>query len=129
MTTARNMALAAINANRALDDNLPLEKDQASCMYSYAWEILVQNIEAFEAFKQDVSEELDHLSTALSKSPDGDLNWRGDVLRKRFVIPKPVDPLSDALVEAIGIQPLDEREHKDLRQALAARGLKIVQES
>lgn len=80
-------------------------------------EALCRAIEAHEAFMREVSD-----AVASYFGPEGKADLR------RFIIPKP-DPLSEALVEALGILPLDDRERKALAEALARRGGKIVWET
>ena len=86
-------------------------------------EALCRLIEQHEAYKQEVSDMVEgHFGTARLD--------RAGVFRK-FIIPKPtVDPLAAALAECEGVTkpgPGYDHDAKVLREALAKRGLKIVE--
>ena len=84
---------------------------------------LCRAIEQHEAFRREVSDALERYCT-----PGG---VTADNLRKlkSFVIPKPVDPLVEALREAgeqTGGQVSNERLAHDLRAAMKARGYEFT---
>ena len=81
----------------------------------------------FEAFKREVSDSVEHYLD----------QWRYSIPSREvfagqfgsFILPKPVDPLVEA-VKDCGYATLDAIEKEfadDLRAALAARGLKLVE--
>ncbi len=77
-------------------------------------------IEQHEAFRQEVSNAID--SSVLTPETEAHLS--------RFIIAKPVDPLVEALqaVDEFASPTWVERIAPQLRAALAARGLKIVED-
>jgi len=86
---------------------------------------LLRAIEQHEAYKQEVS---DAVKDLLSGSV---FYQSADVRLRRFIIPKPpVDPLAFALADWEGVTkpgPGYYHDAKVLREALAKRGLKIVE--
>ena len=90
---------------------------------------LCRAIEQHEAFKQEVSDAVE-----LSIDRSGHDGLRAGHINEylgRFIIPKPtVDPLAAALAECEGVTkpgPGYDHDAKVLREALAKRGLKIVE--
>ena len=82
---------------------------------------LLRAIEQHEAFRREVSEAVDTYLSHMSPWPDDSL--------RRFIIPKPVDPLVEALREAgeqTGGQVSNERLAHDLRAAMKARGYEFT---
>lgn len=75
-------------------------------------ETICRILEEFEAYKREVSEAIE--SSALTPQTEAHL--------ARFILPKPVDPVVEAWIEAtgntVGMEPLNE--------ALAKRGGRIV---
>ena len=85
-----------------------------------AEEALCRAIEQHEAYKQEVSDALEEWF------------WRAPPVLDRFIIPKStVDPLAAALAECEGVTkpgPGYDHDAKVIREALAKRGLKIVED-
>jgi len=74
-------------------------------------------IEQHEAFKQEVSREMEEYSKWCKS-----VGWPMSALLERFIIPKPKpDPLADVLRDFGGFMP----DAEDFRTALEARGLEI----
>ena len=83
------------------------------------YEALCRAIEQHEAFKRDVSDAIQSCML-------------GPVAEERlspFILPKPVDPLVEALREVVGDGYTLTEEAKALRAALAKRNAKIVWEA
>ena len=81
--------------------------------------ILASTIEQHEAFKREVSDAVEAYLAHMSPWPDNSL--------RRFILPKPVDPLVEAWLDAF---PGNHREDsveecEKLRAALAKRGLEV----
>jgi len=88
------------------------------------YEALCRAIEQHEAFRQEVSDAVEAYQGHKSPWPDNSL--------RRFILPKPVDPLTECFVEAFKGSRVGELDgywtiESRLRAALAARGLKIVE--
>jgi len=80
-------------------------------------EALYRAIEQHEAFKQEVSNEMEAYSKWCKS-----VGWPISALLERFIIPKPKpDPLVDVLRDFGGFMP----DAEDFRTALEARGLEI----
>ena len=123
MTEIERKALALVNevleeweVSRATEDDM----DGSACFVA-----LCRAIERHEAFRQEVSDAVeDYCGYVPPDSPSHPIT--------RFILPKPVDPLVEAMQEACGAQGLatkhtpNEADADNLRQALAARGLKIT---
>ena len=80
------------------------------------YEALCRAIEQHEAFKREVSDEIAKLGC-----------WPDTVNLQRFILPKPVDPLVEAWLDAF---PGNHREDsveecEKIRAALAKRGLEV----
>jgi hypothetical protein len=75
----------------------------------------------FEAFKREVSDAVNGFERYCTVT---DTPFPADLFR--FIIPKPVDPLVDAIREA-SVSDADSRDAERLRAALAKRGLKLVE--
>lgn len=83
------------------------------------WEALCRAIEQHEAFRQKVSDAVEAFISGNADANDY-VEWHRLQL-SRFIIPKPVDPLVEALKQ-LGMSYVDA---DDFRVALAARGLEI----
>ena len=110
MTEIERKALALIAEIKA-------ERGLSGPDYLSARAALIRAIEQHEAFKREVSDALDE-------------EWGEEYCLEHrrfshFIITKP-DPLVEALIESLG-RTSGQGEADDLRQALAARGLKIVE--
>lgn len=82
---------------------------------------LCRAIEQHEAFRRDVSKFAESVGDYLSNSP----GWVAE--SARFIIPKPVDPLVEALNEALGrAQDYEAHDVEDLRSSMKARGYEIT---
>ena len=93
--------------------------DLYEARYSTAIEALCRAIEQHEAFRQEVSDALEKRGFYID---DRDLGG--------FILPKPVDPLVEAMNEVFAktkSHPITEGFSKEVRAALAARGLEITQ--
>lgn len=77
----------------------------------------------FEALKHEVSEAVRELCNALSKSPDGNVNWIPAALA-RFILPEPVDPLVE-IMRAAGV---GQGVRDEVMTELAKRGLTITEQ-
>ena len=117
MTEIEQKALALVNeVIQEVSSNTLARLDP----YSLAHEAVRRAIEQHEAFKREVSDAIQSCML-------------GPVAEERlspFILPKPVDPLVDAIQEADEVETgwaraSDYAEH--LRAALAKRGLKIVE--
>ena len=127
MTEIEKKALALVNEITAERNEIPyyeISRDELSIV-----EALCRAIEQHEAFKQEVSDAVE-----LSIDRSGHDGLRAGHINEylgRFIIPKPtVDPLAAALAECEGgTKPGPGYDHdaKVLREALAKRGLKIVE--
>jgi len=130
--TIEERALALVNAVQELRGHPPLARFRSDTTMA---ETLMQSIEAhdatlteFEAFRRDVSDAASEALAAMVSS--------GTVVHERavvghntiarFILPKPVDPLVDAIREA-SVSDADSRDAERLRAALAKRGLKLVE--
>ncbi len=77
---------------------------------------LIATLTEFEAFRRDASDEIERCIL-------------GDFAKERLsrlIIPKPVDPLVEAIREA-SVSDADDGDADRLRAALAKRGLKLVE--
>ncbi len=128
MTEIEKKALALLNevaAERAMWGRQNL--DRALCS---AHEVLCRAIEQHEAFRQEVSDSLEHYLDQWRHSPPS-----REVFACQFgslIIAKP-DPLVEALAEyrrtpGSGEYVTPEKRAEVLRAVLAARGLKIVED-
>lgn len=120
MTEIEQKALALVNEVRG---------DDFKSIGEHGWGTihlaLCRAIEQHEAFRRDVS---DHMSDVVNKSRSGKY-YTADALGedlRRFIIPKPVDPLVEAL-QVWGECEYGPVEAEALRAAMKARGLKIVE--
>ncbi len=127
MTEIEKQALALINEIRRKRGDAPV--DVIDRKWSGRDEALCRLIERHEAFRQEVSKEL----VEAGYCPRDKLTPLA-----RFILPKPADPLVEAMQDAaigaaaaMGLKLTGynvEQEAADrLRKALAARGLKIVE--
>lgn len=89
-------------------------------------EVVCRLIEAHDAFKQEVSDAVDGWVKADKISADARRSACEHLVT--FIIPKPVDPLVEAIREA-SVSDADDGDASRLRAALAARGGKIVWEN
>ena len=116
MTDIKKQALALVNEVRAERRDPPMVGLSRDCFASQ--EALCRAIEQHEAFKQEVSDAVEWAVT----QPQEVARTR----MKDFIIPKSKpDTLAKAL-ESIGL-PETDGWPEELRAALAARGLKIVE--
>ena len=114
MTEIEKKALALLN--EFSDYEVP---DLDEAQYSTTIQALCRAIEQHEAFKRDVSDAIQSCML-------------GPVAEERlspFILPKPVDPLVEALREVVGDGYTLTEEAKALRAALAKRNAKIVWEA
>ena len=103
-------------------------KDNSICeAFCRALEELAAQKQAMADFKAEVSRVAEGCYKAMRASPDGNINWRAEVLHS-FIIQPPVDPLYECVREALpGSMP----DHhalaitKNLRAAADKRGLKL----
>lgn len=119
MTDIELKALALLNEVEAERSTPDWEDVCRSSLTSS--EALCRAIERHEAFRQEVSDAVEHLLDG----PVG-LGTASSHL-KRFILPKPVDPLVEVLTDISGEGGFDNYDHMAhrLHQALAARGLEI----
>lgn len=122
MTEIERKALALVNEVLA-ERNLPLYDKEDIAANTYVAAVVCRAIEQHEAFRQEVSDAVEALLA--------DTVWSDTERRmiapyvSRFISKPPVDPLVEALKELDWCAP--EKASDLLRQALAARGLKIVE--
>lgn len=128
MTEAEKIALAMVNkvwAERGDFPPIKIFRNEHSVM-----EALCRAIEAHEAFKQSVS---DAVKDTLRLARNVEISLGSVILTKfrnnlsRFIIRQPVDPLVEALQEIYPDGSIPNGDAENLRQALAARGLQIVE--
>lgn len=124
MTETERKALALVNEVRARQewreefmaflDRRDAPENEALCLA----------IERHEAFRKEVSDAVE----AAKRVYGGHLEAFDQL--ERFILPKPVDPLVEALqaVDEFASPTWVERIAPQLRAALAARGLKIVED-
>lgn len=128
MTDIEKQALALVNETSKVTQHL-FQRDTSSLH-----EALCRAIERHEAFRQEVSDAMRVLEEFITGSDNHKRGSRTDSVRladgrsvefSRFIIAKP-DPLVEALNEC-GFVFTGEQTAVNLRAALAARGLKIVE--
>ena len=93
----------------ALVAQLQEEDDGKEYSHAYHFKALCRAIEQHEAYKQEVSDEIVKLGC-----------WPDVVNLDRFIIPKPVDPLVEALSSMGWFDPQSTAD--DIRTAMQARG-------
>ena len=85
---------------------------------------LFRAIEQHEAFRREVSDAMTVLDSQLGLA-NYDTRAMSRLIAQRFIIPKPVDPLVEALNGAFG-DGYEQPEADNLRAAIEKRGGKIV---
>lgn len=127
MTEIEQKALALVNEIAATRGTSWPCVDRAN---DSRWEALCRLIEQHEAFRQEVSDAAELARAGTVECGHSETWWALEPL-DRFILPKPVDPLVEAMRDACGAQgmetkhtPVELTEH--LRAALAKRGLQIV---
>ena len=129
MTDIEQKALALVND--VADERYAIHYDNdGSPRQDYVEiEALCRSIEQHEATKADFEAFRLEVSDALHAHFEDAIDWAKQGPLNRFILPKPVDPLVDALQE-VGEQTSGrastERLAHDLRTAIEARGGKIV---
>lgn len=116
MTEIERKALALVNEVRAEEGLLMNTIKDVRGFYS--WTALVRAIEQHEAYKQEVSDAVEMCDG--TESPMHRLH--------RFILPKTVDPLVEALRQTfpISLEDVDEGNARDLRTAMQARGYEFT---
>ena len=140
MTEIEKQALALVNEVRAEHGGHP---NGIIAKNTYAWDALCRAIEQHEAFKREMSERDERLGEALyglsarlllagffeNKEDHAVYERVVEVFGKPFVLPKPVDPLVEAIDEiweyAKGCEHVPVMRADQLRAALAKRGLEV----
>lgn len=117
MTDIEQKALALVNEVR-INPSYPYSR-LSEVSSKLAINALCHAIEQHEAFRQDVSDAAEHLCRFYGVPI---------VMQQleRFIIPKPVDPLVDALVETFPRANGAEMMAQDLRAAMLARGYEFT---
>lgn len=146
MTDIEEQALALVNEGRKVEGWPAITVDQLRSLYSVGFatariaaEKLNAEREAHEAYKREVSDAMLLLQKYLTGSGWGrgdridllEITGGGSVNFDRFILPKPVDPLVEA-IKACGFTTVNSFEPEFaacLRTALAARGLEIVEKN
>lgn len=133
VTDTEQKALALVNEV----EPLPHTYDRKSLFQSRPFKALLRAIEQHEQFKREVSDAVERLFVAIGLS-DAHRAEKAEAWSKvkRFIMPKPVDPLVEACMDAWsrhsdepGYRADIERSAAELRAALAKRGGKIVWEN
>ena len=117
MQTVEERALALVNAVQELRGHPPLARFRSDTTMA---EALMQSIKAHDAFKQEVSDAVNGFERYCTVT---DTPFPTDL--SRFILPKPVDPLVEAIREA-SVSDADDGDASRLRAALAKRGGRIV---
>ena len=117
MQTVEERALALVNAVQELRGHPPLARFRSDTTMA---EALMQSIKAHDAFKQEVSDAVNGFERYCTVT---DTPFPTDL--SRFILPKPVDPLVEAICEA-SVSDADDGDASRLRAALAKRGGRIV---
>lgn len=131
MPTVEERALALVNEVRAERSHPPIYSsfiDRAN--YSF-FEALCREIETLDAeraahaqFRQEVSDRVEAFNKRWTGAGESHSDFMS--LFSRFILPKPVDPLVEAIREA-SVSDADDGDASRLRAALAKRGLKLVE--
>jgi hypothetical protein len=123
MPTIEERALALVNEVAGFDyliagDVMDDDRDYMLKALCRALEAHDATLAEFEAFRRDVSDAVE-----FDKA-----NYEGLCFPRlsRFILPKPVDPLVEAIREA-SVSDADDGDASRLRAALAKRGLKLVE--
>ena len=124
MTEAEKLALAMVN-EIGREPMWKVSLSQVSRNSDIVTEALCRAIEQHEVFKRQVSEFAFGVKSYMAAVRA--MAWQDDC--SRFIIPKTVDPLLTALNAAFSDErdPFDQQEVSELRQALKACGLQIVE--
>lgn len=115
VTEIEKKALALVNEVR---EGRPYTIDEAKREYGWCFQAVCRAIRQHEAFRQEVSDAVEMHCDAMDMFPQ-------DTVLGRFIIAKP-DPLVEAMADC-GVDRF-ETWADQLRAALAARGLKIVED-
>lgn len=135
MTEAKKKALALVNEVRAEKGMCNLDASRIGQLMDLGGvSALIRAIEAHDAFRQEVSKHMEEAEKHMAGTVATARTNRVREIIARFIIPKPVDPLTECFVEAFKGSRVGELDgywtiEAKLRAALADRGLKIVQEN
>lgn len=128
MTEIERKALALVNEVQAERNHTGSPWNSPTILS----EALDRAIERHEAYKQEVSDAVEQAVEFLGRQSEKHPRGRLAIALARFILPKPVDPLVEALWEAFPISfaevPMCPGDSDKFRAALAARGLKIVED-
>lgn len=132
MTPIEKQALALINEVLASSGYRPIALTEAERWFATTFPAIISAIERHEAFKQEVSEACGLVDMMIGQVFFSEKGNARHVL-SRFILPDPVDPLVEAIraawpkaAEQFGDKMICETAGA-LREALAARGLEIVE--